>query len=69
MRISELAVVMLPLPNSMKGSNEPLTEAEKQHLVETALSDADHCQMTFAQLAEAGMYYIYFLFKLLILYM
>ena len=54
-----------PLPTSVKGSNEALTEAEKAHLVETALQDADHCRMTFAQLAEAGMYtdiciFIYF---------
>jgi len=47
-----------PLPNSVKGSNEALTDAEKAHLVETTLLDAEHCRMTFAQLAEAGMYTI-----------
>ncbi|KAG0125652.1 hypothetical protein HOY82DRAFT_616289 [Tuber indicum] len=42
---------LLPLPNSLKGSNQALTDAEKNHLVGTALSDAEHCRMTFSQLA------------------
>lgn len=46
---------LVPLPNSLPGSNQALTDAEKTHLVETALRDAEHCRMTFSQLAEAGM--------------
>jgi len=45
---------LAPLPNSVKGSNEALTQAQKEHLVEVTLQDADHCRMTFTQLAEAG---------------
>jgi len=42
------------MPNAVKGSNQALTDAEKSHLVETVLKDAEHCRMTFSQLAEAG---------------
>ena len=58
-----------PLPNSLKGSNEALTAAEKSHLVETALKDAEHCRMTYAQLAEAGMYSIIYCNIVILFYM
>ena len=48
------------LPNSVKEANEALTPAEKEHLVATTLQDADHCRMTFSQLAQAGIYFILF---------
>jgi len=34
---------LVPLPNSVKGSNQALMDAQKAHLVETALKDAEHC--------------------------
>ena len=54
--ISDLCATenLVPLPNAIKGSNQALTDGQKDHLVETALKDADHCRMTFSQLAEAG---------------
>jgi len=54
--ISDLCATknLIPMPNAVKGSNQALTDAEKSHLVETALKDAEHCRMTFSQLAEAG---------------
>nr|AHE80945.1 putative transposase [Tuber indicum] len=53
--IQDLCVTenLKPLPTALKGSNQALTEEEKGHLVETALKDAEHCRMTFTQLAEA----------------
>ena len=45
---------LAPLPNSVKGSNQALTPAQKEHVVEVTLQDADHCRMTYSQLAEAG---------------
>ena len=53
---------LAPLPNSVKGSNQALTEAEKQHLVEVTLQDADHCRMTFTQLAEAGRCFFFLIY-------
>ena len=55
-----------PLQNSVKGSNEALPDAEKAHLVETTLLDAEHCRMTVVQLAEAGMYTNILLYKIFI---
>src|SRR5437868_6256366 len=54
--ISDLCATenLVPLPNAVKGSNQALTDVQKDHLVETALKDTDHCRMTFSQLAEAG---------------
>jgi len=51
------------LPTSVKGSNEVLTQAQKDHLVQVTLQDADHCSMTFTQLAEVGsLFFFFFLF-------
>ncbi|KAG0138012.1 hypothetical protein HOY82DRAFT_534968 [Tuber indicum] len=55
---------LAPLRNSVKGANEALTKSQKEHLVETTLQDADHCRMTFAQLAQAGNYLNFFFFNL-----
>ncbi|KAG0131845.1 hypothetical protein HOY82DRAFT_539160 [Tuber indicum] len=57
--ITDLCAVenLAPLPTSVKGVNEVLNDTEKNHLVETTLKDAEHCRMTFAQLAEAGIYF------------
>jgi len=41
-------------PNSPKGCNAALTAEQKRHLVEVALSDSEHCGMTYGQLALAG---------------
>ena len=51
---------LAPLPNAIKGSNEALTQAQKDHLVEVTLQDGDHCRMTFTQLAEAGTLFLYY---------
>ena len=53
---------LAPLPNSVKGANEALTPAQKEHLVATTLQDADHCRMTFSQLAQAGISFTFFNF-------
>ena len=45
---------LVPLPNSLPGSNQAWTDAEKTHLVETALRDTEHWRMTCSQLPEAG---------------
>ena len=47
-----------PKPNALKGSQQCVTQAEKDHLVAVTLSDGDHCRMTFAELAIAGKRYI-----------
>jgi len=52
-----------PLPNSVKGANETLTVAEKEHLVGTTLQDADHCRMTFFHNLHN---YVFFLFNLIL---
>lgn len=51
---------LAPLPNSINAANEALTPAEKEYLVATTLEDANHCQMTFSQLAQTGIYFILF---------
>src|SRR5205807_8278962 len=33
---------LAPLPNSVKGSNAALSQAQKEHLVEVTLQDAEH---------------------------
>jgi len=55
---------LVPLPNSVKGFNQALTDAQKAHLVETALKDAEHCRITFSQLVDAGkvLYFIFYIF-------
>jgi len=50
---------LTPLPNSVKGCNAVLSAAQKEHLVEVTLQDTEHCRMTFTQLAEAGIIFIY----------
>ena len=47
-------VNLAPKPNSQKGCNAALTPEQKRHLVEVALSDSEHCRMTYGQLALAG---------------
>lgn len=49
---------LAPEPNSIKGCNGLLTAAEKQRLINLTLSDAEHCRMTFGELAAAGKYTI-----------
>jgi len=51
---------LAPLPNSVKGANQALTLAQKEHLVEVTLQDAEHCRMTYSQLAEAGRKFLVF---------
>ena len=41
-------------PNSVEGANMALTPAQKEHLIEVTLEDADYCRMIYSQLAEAG---------------
>jgi len=55
---------LAPLLTSVKRSNEVLTQAQKDHLVQVTLQDADHCHMTFTQLAEAGSLFFFFFFFL-----
>lgn len=45
---------LAPEPNSTKGCNSVLTAMEKQRLIELALSDTEHCRMTFEELGAAG---------------
>lgn len=47
-----------PKPNSQKGCNSVLTSEEKQWLIDVTLSDAEHFQMTFEELAVASRYNI-----------
>ena len=47
-------VNLAPKPNSQKGCNAALTPEQKRHLVEVALSDSEHCRMTYRQLVLAG---------------
>jgi len=42
-----------PKPNALKGSQQCVTQEEKDHLVAVTLSDGDHCRMTYAELAVA----------------
>ncbi|KAG0128491.1 hypothetical protein HOY82DRAFT_611705 [Tuber indicum] len=42
-----------PKPNALKGSQQCITKEEKAHLVAITLSDGDHCQMTYGELALA----------------
>jgi len=47
---------LISLPNSVIGCNAVLSAAQNEHLVVIILQDAEHCRMTFTQLAEAGIY-------------